>query len=66
MYLLKGSVSCRWDSTAIVSNTIDDFPEPDTPVNTVISPLGMQSDTFFRLFSQAPSSTMWPPVRRVC
>jgi len=51
---VKVSLSCRCASAAIVSNTIDDFPEPETPVNTVILRLGMVSETFLRLFSRAP------------
>lgn len=57
------SLSWRWDSTAIVEKTIEDFPEPDTPVNTVSFPLGMVSETFLRLFSRTPPRTMSPPNR---
>jgi hypothetical protein len=38
----------------MVSNTIEDFPDPDTPVNTVIFFLGICKDIFLRLFSLAP------------
>ncbi|CAM5453904.1 hypothetical protein STENM36S_04152 [Streptomyces tendae] len=52
------SFSWRRDSTAIVSNTTDDFPDPETPVNTVSRPFGMRSETFWRLFSLAPVMLM--------
>ena len=48
------SFICRWLSAAIVSNTMLDLPEPDTPVNTTILFLGISSDTFFRLFCFNP------------
>src|SRR5690349_22794598 len=38
----------------MVSKTIDDLPDPDTPVKRVILRFGMRNDTFFRLFSRAP------------
>ncbi|ARX87778.1 hypothetical protein SMD44_07260 [Streptomyces alboflavus] len=46
------SLSWRCDSTAIVSKTTDDFPDPDTPVKTVRRPFGMRRSTSFRLFSR--------------
>ena len=36
--------------SAMVSNTILDFPDPDTPVNTVIFSFGIRKDTCFKLF----------------
>ena len=50
----KVSLSSRRLSAAMVSRQSDDFPEPDTPVNTVILCLGMSTEMFFRLFSVAP------------
>src|SRR5262245_11600297 len=44
----------------MVSNTSDDLPEPDTPVNTVIARLGMRSETSLRLCSRAPRTSMNP------
>ena len=44
----------------MVLNTRDDFPEPDTPVKTVIRRLGMSSETPLRLFSRAPRMTIEP------
>src|ERR1700682_2945771 len=54
------SLSRRWDSAAIVSNTSDDFPEPETPVKTVILRRGMSTEMFLRLFSRAPRTWMVP------
>ena len=58
MNRLKFSYSWRWASVAMVSNTIDDLPEPDTPVKIVILRLGMRSETSLRLFSRAPRISM--------
>src|SRR4026207_1191211 len=55
----KFSLSRRCDSVAIVSNTMDDLPEPDTPVKMVIFRLGMRSETFFKLFSLAPRISIY-------
>src|SRR4029453_970369 len=52
--MLKFSFGRRCDSVANVSNTMDDLPEPDTPVKIVILRLGMRRETFFKLFSRAP------------
>src|ERR1700691_6282895 len=54
------SLSRRWDSAAMVSNTSDDFPEPETPVKTVILRRGMSREMFCRLFSRAPRTWMAP------
>jgi hypothetical protein len=48
------SLIMRCDSAAMVPNTSDDLPEPETPVNTVSRRLGMSTFTSFRLFSRAP------------
>ena len=53
MNVLNVSLSWRRASAAIVSNTMEDFPDPDTPVKMVILRFGMRKDTFFRLFSRA-------------
>ncbi len=55
------SLISRCDSFAIVANTSDDLPEPDTPVKTVRRLFGMSTVTFLRLFSRAPTtrSTSW-------
>lgn len=52
------SFSCRWDSTARVSNTTEDFPDPETPVKTVSFLFGMRRSTPLRLFCRASPSTM--------
>ena len=49
----------RCDSAAIVPNTSDDLPEPETPVKTVIARFGMSIETSRRLFSRAPRTSMW-------
>jgi hypothetical protein len=49
----------RCDSAAIVPNTSEDLPEPETPVNTVIARFGMSTETSRRLFSRAPRTSMW-------
>src|SRR5262245_43346201 len=59
MNRLKFSFSSRWASLAIVSNTIDDLPDPETPVKIVILRLGMRKETFFKLFSRAPRISMY-------
>ena len=52
------SFICRWLSAAIVSKTILDFPDPDTPVKTTIFSLGISRDTFFKLFWVNPLIVM--------
>ena len=49
----------RCDSAAMVPNTSDDLPDPETPVNTVSRRLGISTLTSFRLFSRAP----WTRIR---
>jgi hypothetical protein len=51
--VLTISFSRRCDSAAIVSNTLDDLPKPDTPVKMVILRLGMRNETFFKKTSQS-------------
>src|SRR5208282_2608006 len=59
MNMLKFSFIWRCASVATVSKTIDDLPEPETPVKMVILRLGMRSETFLRLFSRAPRISMY-------
>src|SRR3569833_2540149 len=54
------SLISRWLSAAMVSNTSDDLPDPDTPVNTVIFRFGISRETFLRLFSRAPRISIDP------
>src|SRR6185436_5046564 len=49
----------RCDSAAMVPNTSDDLPDPETPVNTVSRRFGISMLTSFRLFSRAP----WTRIR---
>src|SRR3954468_12055016 len=44
----------RCDSAAIVPNTSELLPDPDTPVNTVSRRLGISTLTSLRLFTRAP------------
>ncbi len=48
----------RCDSAAMVPNTRELLPDPDTPVNTVSRRLGSSRLTSFRLFSRAPCTRM--------
>jgi hypothetical protein len=48
------SLIIRCDSAAMVPNTSDDLPEPETPVNTVNRRFGISTLTSFRLFTRAP------------
>src|SRR5919205_83782 len=60
------SLISRCDSAAIVSNTSELLPEPDTPVNTVSRRLGISTLTSLRLFTRAPTTRMtsWLSARR--
>src|SRR4051812_18186974 len=53
------SLISRCDSAAIVPNTSDDLPDPETPVNTVRRRLGISRLTSFRLLTRAP----WTRIR---
>src|SRR3954470_1555213 len=48
----------RCDSAAIVPNTSELLPDPDTPVNTVSRRLGISTLTSLRLFTRAPCTRM--------
>src|SRR5690348_12559151 len=48
----------RCDSAAIVPNTSELLPEPDTPVNTVSRRFGIATLTSLRLFTRAPCTRM--------
>ncbi|SCF08216.1 hypothetical protein GA0070558_1269 [Micromonospora haikouensis] len=52
------SLIIRCDSAAMVPNTSEDFPEPETPVKTVRRRLGMSTETAARLFSRAPRTSI--------
>ena len=55
------SLIIRCDSAAIVPNTSELLPEPETPVNTVSRRFGRSTFTSLRLFSRAPCTriTSW-------
>ena len=60
------SLISRCDSAAIVSNTSELLPEPDTPVNTVSRRLGSSTLMSLRLLTRAPCTriTSWlRPIR---
>src|SRR6201994_1688535 len=46
----------RCDSAAIVPNTSELLPEPETPVNTVSRRFGISTLTSFRLLTRAPTT----------
>src|SRR6187549_3521861 len=48
----------RCDSAAIVPNTSELLPEPETPVNTVSRRFGSSTLTSRRLFTRAPCTRM--------
>ncbi len=52
------SLMRRCDSAAIVSNTSELLPDPDTPVKTVSRRFGSSTLMFLRLFSRAPRTRM--------
>ena len=60
------SLIIRWDSAAIVPNTSELFPEPETPVNTVSRRLGISTLTSFRLLTRAPWTRMRSWVSAGC
>ena len=53
----------RCDSAAIVPNTSELLPEPETPVNTVSARFGISTLTSLRLLTRAPTTriTSWLP-----
>ncbi len=53
------SLISRCDSAAIVPNTSELLPEPDTPVNTVSRRFGISTLTSLRLLTRAP----WTRIR---
>src|SRR5215475_6401246 len=60
------SLTSRCDSAAIVSNTRELLPEPETPVNTVTRRFGSSTLTSFRLFSRAPCTLIRSWVSATC
>ncbi len=62
------SLMRRCDSAAIVPNTSELLPEPETPVNTVSRRFGISTLTSFRLFTRAPRTRIrsWLSARARC
>src|SRR5687767_12536729 len=60
------SLISRCDSAAIVSNTSELLPEPETPVNTVRRRFGIATLTSLRLFSRAPSTRIRSCASATC
>src|SRR5271155_3841483 len=56
----------RCDSAAIVPNTRELLPEPETPVNTVSRRFGISTLTSLRLFSRAPCTRIRPWLSAPC
>src|ERR671911_2977150 len=56
----------RRDSAAIVSNTSELLPEPETPVNTVSRRFGSSTLTCLRLFSRAPCTQIRSWLSATC
>ncbi len=52
------SLISRCDSAAMVPNTREDLPDPETPVKTVSLRLGMSSEMSARLFALAPRTSI--------
>jgi len=59
------SLIIRCDSAAIVPNTSELLPEPDTPVKTVSRRFGISTLTSLRLLTRAPWTRMrsWVSAR---
>src|ERR1044072_8683928 len=60
------SLIIRWDSAAIVPNTSELLPEPETPVNTVSRRFGISMLTSLRLFTRAPCTRMRSWLSATC
>src|SRR4051812_13466267 len=56
----------RCDSAAIVPNTSELLPEPETPVNTVRRRFGISTLTSLRLFTRAPCTRIRSCVSAAC
>src|SRR3954451_1701636 len=56
----------RWDSAAIVPNTSELLPEPETPVNTVSRRLRISTLTSLRLFTREPCTRIRSWLSATC
>src|SRR3989344_3337042 len=61
-YAERDSTYRRWPSAKIVSNASDDFPEPESPVNTTILLRGIETVMSFRLCVRAPLTMIFSSV----
>src|SRR3989344_1377441 len=59
-YAESDSTYFRCPSAKIVSNANDDFPEPESPVNTTILFRGISTVIFFKLWVFAPLTIILP------
>src|SRR3989338_2383480 len=59
-YAESDSTYLRCPSAKIVSNAKDDFPLPESPVNTTILFRGISTVMFLRLWVRAPLMTIFP------
>ena len=60
------SLIIRCDSAAIVPNTSELLPEPETPVNTVSRRFGISTLTSLRLFTRAPCTRIRSWLSATC
>src|SRR3954447_19717254 len=60
------SLISRCDSAAIVPNTSELLPDPETPVNTVSRRFGISTLTSLRLFTRAPCTRMTSWLSATC
>ena len=60
------SLIIRCDSAAIVPNTSELLPEPDTPVNTVSRRFGISTLRSLRLFTRAPCTRIRSWLSAAC
>src|ERR1039457_6030137 len=60
------SLIIHCDSAAIVSNTSELLPEPETPVNTVSRRFGISTLTSLRLFTRAPCTRIKSWLSATC
>src|SRR5215472_14379054 len=56
-YADRLSTYLRWPSAKVVSKARLDFPEPESPVNTIMASRGRSRETSLRLCSRAPRTT---------
>ncbi len=60
------SLIIRWDSAAMVPNTSELLPDPETPVNTVSRRFGISTLTSLRLLTRAPCTRIRSWLSAAC